>query len=472
MSIASEITRIQTNVANAYDALEAKGATMPANENTDSLVATINTISAGGGDVVTILNHTGLNISTGDKVWIDQARTTQGYFVCEYNSSSNTRPSKILSSNGLCYASGMGTNNGNVYKVANDFSSETLLYNSTYISSYGSIGYTFLGRNLFQAGAGYNNPYDYLIGTEEGNLITSPKVGSGNYQSTISCPQTRENYYRMNYNTLYLWNKETESATQITPDISGATDCNGFSWGDIVYLQKNGAVKKIVIDTTNHTQTTTDIGTASDVSTQMMMCVTSDGNYILFYGNVSQYSAGKTLSIYKLNENSIEAYTQDLPESLTSWLSTVGSFIYNPNSNILFCNNFEPVTSQNFKMQMFHYDGSGAWSEMPVDFSQLIAKIKEKSQGYWSTDGAYCIRPFIDNYGSIGAINYSYEGGGSGKPGYQNCLLFNIASTTSGYVAVPYTTGAMMQSTLTGFAEENIAIGSSGSATTVLPPSS
>lgn len=48
MSIASEITRIQNNIADAYDALEDKGATMPVTENTDNLVSTINTISGDG----------------------------------------------------------------------------------------------------------------------------------------------------------------------------------------------------------------------------------------------------------------------------------------------------------------------------------------------------------------------------------------------------------------------------------------
>lgn len=434
------------------------------------MLGSLNTGGAGA-DTLEVINRTGNAINSGDKVWINKVRTTQGYFVCEYNNSDYRYPPKILSSNGLCYASGTGSNYGNVYRVANDFSSEAFLYNSQYISNYGSPGYTFLGRNLFQVGAGYGNPYAYLIGTEEGNLITSPKVGGGNSQTAISCPQTRENYYRINYNTLYLWNKETESATQITPNLSNWNDLIGFSWDDVVYcVDSNSYLKKIVIDTTNHTQTTTDIARVLGNNQYDMMCVTSDGNYILFYGNVTKYSEGKPLSIYKLNENSIEAYTQGLPESLTSWLSTVGSFIYNPNSNILFCNNFEPVTSQHFKMQMFHYDGSGTWSEMSVDFSQLIAKIKEKSQGYWSTDTAYCIRPFIDNYGSIGAINYSYEGSGNNKPGYQNCLLFSIASTTSGYVAVPYTTGAMMQSTLTGVAETSGNNEETLMARTVLPP--
>ena len=49
MTIASEIQRIQTNIANAYDAAEAKGATMPATENSDNLATTISSISGGGG---------------------------------------------------------------------------------------------------------------------------------------------------------------------------------------------------------------------------------------------------------------------------------------------------------------------------------------------------------------------------------------------------------------------------------------
>ena len=47
MTIASEITRIKTNISNAYDALEEKGATIPSDKNSANLVDTINTISGG-----------------------------------------------------------------------------------------------------------------------------------------------------------------------------------------------------------------------------------------------------------------------------------------------------------------------------------------------------------------------------------------------------------------------------------------
>ena len=50
MTIASEIARIQGNIADAYNACAAKGATMPVTNNSASLANTIDSITAGGGD--------------------------------------------------------------------------------------------------------------------------------------------------------------------------------------------------------------------------------------------------------------------------------------------------------------------------------------------------------------------------------------------------------------------------------------
>ena len=50
MTIASEITRIKTNISNAYDALEEKGATIPTEKNSANLVSTIDTITVGSPD--------------------------------------------------------------------------------------------------------------------------------------------------------------------------------------------------------------------------------------------------------------------------------------------------------------------------------------------------------------------------------------------------------------------------------------
>lgn len=54
MTIASEITRIQTNIADAYTAAIGKGATMPATENSDNLATCIASIPSGGGSGIGI----------------------------------------------------------------------------------------------------------------------------------------------------------------------------------------------------------------------------------------------------------------------------------------------------------------------------------------------------------------------------------------------------------------------------------
>lgn len=58
MSIASEITRISTNVENAYSAANAKGATMPVSQNSDNLANTILSIPQSGGAVIDSLSIT------------------------------------------------------------------------------------------------------------------------------------------------------------------------------------------------------------------------------------------------------------------------------------------------------------------------------------------------------------------------------------------------------------------------------
>lgn len=49
MSIASQITRINNNISNAYSACSAKGATMPPAQNSANLANCISSISGGGG---------------------------------------------------------------------------------------------------------------------------------------------------------------------------------------------------------------------------------------------------------------------------------------------------------------------------------------------------------------------------------------------------------------------------------------
>jgi hypothetical protein len=70
MTIASEITRIQSNIAAAYTAASGKGATLPATENSDNLATCIGSISGGA-------SPTGLKVNVtfkGGTTWDDISR--------------------------------------------------------------------------------------------------------------------------------------------------------------------------------------------------------------------------------------------------------------------------------------------------------------------------------------------------------------------------------------------------------------
>ena len=51
MAISDEISKLQTNLSNAYTSCENKGATMPSSQNFDNLATTIDSIETGGGGI-------------------------------------------------------------------------------------------------------------------------------------------------------------------------------------------------------------------------------------------------------------------------------------------------------------------------------------------------------------------------------------------------------------------------------------
>lgn len=87
MTIASEITRINNNIASAYTACNNKGATMPATQNSANLATTIGTISTGpqtlyGASLYTFLSYVDANgnlypSSTSTALSFDDVKTLQ-----------------------------------------------------------------------------------------------------------------------------------------------------------------------------------------------------------------------------------------------------------------------------------------------------------------------------------------------------------------------------------------------------------
>ena len=49
MSVADKLTKLSTDITNAYNSIEDKGGTIPTNKNTENLASAIETITGGGG---------------------------------------------------------------------------------------------------------------------------------------------------------------------------------------------------------------------------------------------------------------------------------------------------------------------------------------------------------------------------------------------------------------------------------------
>ena len=84
MTIASEITRIKNNIAGAYAALSAKGATMPATQNSANLATTVVSVPEGAGETITVTNNSSYDRITGEKVWLN--KSGNNYSIINYAS--------------------------------------------------------------------------------------------------------------------------------------------------------------------------------------------------------------------------------------------------------------------------------------------------------------------------------------------------------------------------------------------------
>ena len=99
MTIATELTKLQTNLANSYTAVDNKGGTLPASENFDNLATAIDSIPTGGG---------------GTQIW---GATIEDIFPnTNYNNTTSTGHEIVME----VTASNM-TNNGTNYRYAQLF---------------------------------------------------------------------------------------------------------------------------------------------------------------------------------------------------------------------------------------------------------------------------------------------------------------------------------------------------------------
>lgn len=143
-AVKTQITRIKTNVDNAFDEAAAKGATMPTVRNSDNLPATIASITGGGAEI-TGANEIDViaqaNINKGDTVRVTAGTT--GIYV-------ETTPTTLPTGNGWGCAF---NHNGTRLAVAHD--------SSPYITAYGVVYGTPLAYKANNLLSGLAGRYGY-----------------------------------------------------------------------------------------------------------------------------------------------------------------------------------------------------------------------------------------------------------------------------------------------------------------------
>lgn len=137
MSIASEITRINTNIANAYTKASLKGATMPQSRNSANLASTIESIPSGGSDEW----QPESDWWDIDSIITNDTEDYAGKFIClladseKVTTISGWGADKIKTSDGVEYTTGTSTTISHSWDITKDKAC-SLGYKTRYIIFY------------------------------------------------------------------------------------------------------------------------------------------------------------------------------------------------------------------------------------------------------------------------------------------------------------------------------------------------
>ena len=478
MTIASEIQRIQTNIANAYDVLEAKGATMPATENTDNLVTTIDTISSGGGDTITATNNTGSAITSGDKVWVNKEAYYERNFIV--------------------------------------VGSPTINNSTGIVSGFSTSNYLQL-QEPFNPG---NNPWEIVFKVTTGSSLSNTPTIFGNYGASYqNSPQifiTSDTYY-------FHWIVPYGSGSDIFEGIGSYTvQPNTTYW---LKLSFTGSQYKLDYSTDGQTFITDSTYSTSDV----IKPATEGFNIGFNYYDVSstEYWIGSidlsetyisingvrwwTPTFTKLSDYTIENkkirnfdeignLTIDDSTGIVSGFSSSNYLITHENIEYISESIFKVQTGSSFSADDYNYiaggpawivslstsgylrlwsDNSSSWVNSSTQLSRntiywirYIVRENNKEIQY-STDGISFTSALILNESNtpgegkiyIGHNPYKSTSYWRGTIYIKDCYV----KVNGQVVWTPYLL-YVTENTLTGYAQENIASGSTGDVLTLLPP--
>lgn len=493
MTIASEIQRIQTNIANAYDALEAKGATMPATENTDNLVTTIDTISGGGGDIIMATNNTGSAITTGDKVWINQQAAYDTNFTVVGNPTIN-------------YSTGVvsGFSAGDYLTTSEPFNPSSNPWEIVICSSMNNTS----GTTFFMGSRDSN--LSFIIGAVSGVLYmwlssngSSWNIASGEHTYNISCPTSVYFYLKLSFTgTKYSLEVSTDKINwQTAAEVSSSSNMypSEILLGNCYDLggELDGSIdlSETYINVNGVSWWTPTFTKLSDYSIDIF---DSDNTFIESYGKLSSTNISSshiaTISSYKngivapivfpfSTANTWEFVTRIKPSSSLSsqtfgiffcadyqvsqgvleLLTKSGAFMFVQNGQtIIFQGSVGSQVDWGVGISLSGYD----WVYVKGEFTGSEYKLSTSTDGVtWSepqttTSSVICAQPTCSL--RIGSPNYSDS--------YSYKGYIDLTKTYLKVNDEIVWRAVCKKPSLTGYAQENITSGSTGDVLTLLPP--
>lgn len=424
MTIESEINRIKENIENTYIALENKGVTLPAERNSDNLAVTIDSISIGGNEILSVeaVNKTSSLINKGDRVWINSIYQ---------NADTN-------------YSIGQG-----------NYGADKLVV----VDRSGNFGW-------------YYNKF-YNIDTEQATSISSenlPSLGVIRYDVDNSMLATQYNISRIDGKA--QWNKtgydylgggliatadnifevDMENGSiknTFTNSLSGSnTPSNGcITIGNYIYLITGNSSKNLrwLIDATTNTFTVSNYTMENPPHSSQLFPVgiTSDYKYIIC-GNLNIPSAvGRQDSNYLylieiLEDGNLKGLlASEMPVDLQKWFSTACSYTFNPYTGILCVCGYNTSDYGIYKYE------NGEWTQLSIDLG-----VPENG----------LLKGPITVSDDLSRAAYSYYE--NGTTNLTISVIVNLKSI-DGYTAVPYRFYTVNENTQTGYAAEDAEINAS-----------
>lgn len=309
MSITSQIIRIQTNIANAYDAAEAKGATLPTTKNSENLPNTIASITIGGGssgcEEITAYNYTATELKQGDWAYYNTQKDntsfnssytfgSSGTLVAvapsiiaylRYDSSSDVKIYKLLGEENTAYTLDTGC------IVKNSFSTINGIDKDGFVYTVGTVcGFNYskgIYHQTTDAKEYYVNPD--IIRTVSSSKYSFKKVNKFTTDNTVTATYTGDIWEYPNY-------------------------CKGAGYligNDLILCFGSQSSPKVAIwtlkdETSTYTMTGTDISCTSILgkfAPNLLLGVNNDSGDLYRQGTLLalQYSNGTVTSYAKEN---------------------------------------------------------------------------------------------------------------------------------------------------------------------------